>query len=102
MQNQSTDRSDGRRPKRVAVISVHTSPLDQPGTGDAGGMNVYIQEVARRLAGQGIAVDLFTRRSDPASPAAETEPGIRLIQVQAGPEGPLSKEAVPEVLGEFL
>jgi D-inositol-3-phosphate glycosyltransferase len=103
MRDESTDRSERRRPKRVAVISVHSSPLDQPGTGDAGGMNVYIQEVARRLAGQGIAVDLFTRRSDPASPAvAEVEPGIRLIQVQAGPEGPLSKEAVPEVLGEFL
>src|SRR4029079_13699673 len=46
---------------------------------------------------------LFTRRSDPSSPAvAEVEPGIRLFQVQAGPDGPLSMEAGPDVLGEFL
>ena len=47
--------------RRVAIISVHTSPLDQPGTGDAGGMNVYIVEVARRLAREGVEVEIFTR-----------------------------------------
>jgi len=46
---------------RVAVVSVHTSPIDQPGTGDSGGMNVYIRAVADRLAAQGVEVDLFTR-----------------------------------------
>ena len=46
---------------RVAVMSVHTSPVDQPGIGDAGGMNVYIRAVAERLADRGVAVDLFTR-----------------------------------------
>ena len=46
---------------RVAVLSVHTSPIDQPGTGDSGGMNVYIRAVAERLAGRGLDVDLFTR-----------------------------------------
>ncbi len=47
--------------RRLAMISLHTSPLDQPGTGDAGGMNVYVIELARRLARQGIEVDVFTR-----------------------------------------
>ena len=45
----------------MAVVSVHTSPLDQPGTGDSGGMNVYIRTVAEHLAAQGVQVDLFTR-----------------------------------------
>lgn len=50
-----------RTPRRVAMLSVHTSPLDQPGTGDAGGMNVYIAEVAARLAERGTEVEVFTR-----------------------------------------
>ena len=49
--------------RRVAMVSVHTSPLAQPGTGDAGGMNVYVLESARRLARRGVAVDIFTRRT---------------------------------------
>lgn len=57
----STDRAP-----RVAVLSVHTSPLDQPGTGDAGGMNVYVLELAHALAARGARVEVFTRatRSD--------------------------------------
>ena len=50
--------------RRLAMISLHTSPLDQPGTGDAGGMNVYVVELARRLAQRGIEVDIFTRATD--------------------------------------
>lgn len=50
-----------RKPRRVAMLSVHTSPLHQPGTGDAGGMNVYIVELAKRLAAIGIEVEIFTR-----------------------------------------
>ena len=42
---------------RVAVLSVHTSPMDQPGSGDSGGMNVYIREVAERVARRGLDVD---------------------------------------------
>ena len=60
---------------RVATVSVHTSPLDQPGTGDAGGMNVYIVEVAKRMAERGIEVDLFTRAtSRTRPPTAELVP----------------------------
>ena len=50
-----------RYPRRIATISVHTSPLEQPGTGDAGGLNVYVVEVAKGLAAQGVEVDIFTR-----------------------------------------
>jgi len=50
-----------RLPRRVATLSVHTSPLHQPGTGDAGGMNVYIVEVSRRLAAANVEVEIFTR-----------------------------------------
>ncbi|MEP7036304.1 MAG: D-inositol-3-phosphate glycosyltransferase, partial [Actinomycetota bacterium] len=46
--------------RRVAMLSVHTSPLDQPGTGDAGGLNVYVVEVSKRLAQRGIEVEIFT------------------------------------------
>ena len=54
------------RPRRAAVLSVHTSPLEQPGTGDAGGMNVYVVETSKRLAERGVEVEIFTRatRSD--------------------------------------
>ena len=52
----------GGLPRRVAMLSVHTSPLEQPGTGDAGGLNVYVVETARRLADRGVAVEVFTLR----------------------------------------
>jgi len=88
---------------RVAVLSLHTSPRDQPGTGDSGGMNVYILEVAARLAQQGIAVDVFTRaHGQNGSRIEQIAPGARLVQVVAGPEKPLPKERLPEVLPAFL
>ncbi len=88
---------------RVAVISLHTSPLDQPGTGDSGGMNVYIMAVAERLAEQGVAVDIYTRRDDASAPGVEEiAPGGRLIQVHAGPAEPIPKEDLPGHLPEFL
>lgn len=92
-----------RTPPRVAVISLHTSPRDQPGSGDSGGMNVYILSVARRLAEQGVEVDVFTRsRGDGSPPAESLAPGARLLHVQAGPDAPLPKEELPGVLPEFL
>ena len=64
-------------PRRIAMLSVHTSPLDQPGTGDAGGMNVYVTEVARRLAARGVEVDIFTRAtSGDLPPTVTMEPGV--------------------------
>src|SRR5699024_11023250 len=73
-------------PRRVAMISMHTSPLDQPGTGDAGGMNVYVVEVARRLAQLGVEVEIFTRAtSRELPPSVELDSGVRVRHVDAGP-----------------
>jgi D-inositol-3-phosphate glycosyltransferase len=88
---------------RVAVLSVHTSPLDQPGTGDSGGMNVYIRAVAERLAAQGVQVDLFTRRRSGDEPEVrELAPGARMITIKAGPCTPVPKADLPRFLPEFL
>nr|WP_283139856.1 D-inositol-3-phosphate glycosyltransferase [Rhizohabitans arisaemae] len=89
--------------KRVATISLHTSPLDQPGTGDAGGMNVYIVEVAKRLAGLGVEVEIFTRQTARDLPATvELAPGVLVRHVTAGPYEELSKESLPGQLCAFL
>src|SRR5438128_4119114 len=86
-------------PQRVAVISLHTSPLDQPGAGDSGGMNVYVVEVAERLAEQGIAADIYTRCHGSGAPEVqEIAPGTRLIHVQAGPCAPVAKDELPSYL----
>ena len=86
----------GRLPRRIAVLSIHTSPLDQPGTGDAGGMNVYIVETSRRLAEAGIEVDIFTRATASAlSPTVEMAPGVTVRHVTAGPFEGLVKQDLP-------
>ncbi len=88
---------------RIAVLSVHTSPTDQPGTGDSGGMNVYIRAVAERLAGRGVGVDVFTRwRSGDDPEVREIAPGARVINVRAGPCTPIPKSDIPRFLPEFL
>ncbi|MFB4317381.1 D-inositol-3-phosphate glycosyltransferase [Actinomadura sp. 21ATH] len=91
-----------RRINRVATISVHTSPLDQPGTGDAGGMNVYIVEVARRLAARGIEVDIFTRATSRAlPPVTELAPGVLVRNIVSGPFEELEKTALPRYMCGF-
>ena len=88
---------------RVAVMSVHTSPMDQPGSGDSGGMNVYIRAVTERLARRGVEVDLFTRcRGGDTHDVREIAPGIRVVSVKAGPCTPVPKEVLPRFLPEFL
>ncbi len=88
---------------RVAVVSFHTSPLDQPGTGDSGGMNVYIRAAADRLAAQGVEVDVFTRcRGGDTHEVEELPSGSRIIQVKAGPCTPVPKDELPRFLPEFL
>jgi D-inositol-3-phosphate glycosyltransferase len=91
-----------RLPRRVATLSVHTSPLDQPGAGDAGGMNVYVVEVSRRLAERGIAVDVFTRAtSSDLPPVVEMTPGVTVRHVSAGPFEGLGKHDLPAQLCAF-
>jgi D-inositol-3-phosphate glycosyltransferase len=91
-----------RAPQRVAMLSVHTSPLDQPGTGDAGGMNVYIVELARQLALNGIEVEVFTRAtSGSLPPVVELSPGVLVRNVVAGPFEGLAKAELPGQLCTF-
>jgi D-inositol-3-phosphate glycosyltransferase len=81
---------------------VHTSPLDQPGTGDAGGLNVYVVEVAKRLAARGTEVEIFTRavcRDTP--PLAELAPGVLVRSVVAGPFEELDKTDLPDQVCQF-
>lgn len=86
----------GRLPRRIAVLSIHTSPLDQPGTGDAGGMNVYIAETSRRLAEAGVGVDIFTRATSSSLPqSVELAPGVTVRNVTAGPFEGLLKNDLP-------
>ena len=87
---------------RVAMISLHTSPLDQPGTGDAGGMNVYVIELSRRLAHQGVEVDVFTRATSSAlDPVVEVADGVLVRHVAAGPFEGLTKQELPGQLCTF-
>ena len=87
---------------RVAMISLHTSPLDQPGTGDAGGMNVYVLELARRLAARQVRVDVFTRATGSAlPPVVDVSDGIRVHHVSAGPYEGLTKHELPAQLCAF-
>ncbi|MGW1074370.1 D-inositol-3-phosphate glycosyltransferase [Streptomyces sp. NPDC002537] len=91
-----------RRPRRIAMLSVHTSPLHQPGTGDAGGMNVYIVELAKRLAAINIEVEIFTRATTGAlPPAVELAPGVLVRHIDAGPYEGLAKEELPAQLCAF-
>ncbi len=80
---------------RIATLMVHTSPLDQPGIGDAGGMNIYVLESAQRMAAMGVSVDIFTRRTDAAQPdIVEISPGVRVRHFECG-HGSLTKEQLP-------
>ncbi|MBE7187477.1 D-inositol-3-phosphate glycosyltransferase [Jatrophihabitans endophyticus] len=84
------------------MLSVHTSPLDAPGGGDAGGMNVYIVETARRLAARGLEVEIFTRATSSDQPAAvELTPGVVVRHVTAGPFEGLAKAELPSQLCAF-
>ncbi|MFE9678528.1 D-inositol-3-phosphate glycosyltransferase [Streptomyces sp. NPDC006259] len=91
-----------RRPRRVAMLSVHTSPLHQPGTGDAGGMNVYIVELAQRLAAINIEVEIFTRATTGGlPPTVDLAPGVLVRHIDAGPYEGLAKEELPAQLCAF-
>ena len=98
-----TIRLDGpERLRRVAMISLHTSPLDQPGTGDAGGMNVYVIELAKRLAERDVEVDIFTRStSSQLPPVVQAADGVRVQHIVAGPFEGLTKGELPGQLCAF-
>ncbi|MGI8806950.1 MAG: glycosyltransferase [Acidimicrobiales bacterium] len=88
--------------RRLAVLSFHTSPLTQPGTGDGGGMNVYVRELSSALAAAGVDCDVFTRSwRRGLAPVLEVEPGFRVYHVPAGPEASVAKEELPQHLDQF-
>lgn len=87
--------------RTVAMLSLHTSPLSQPGVGDAGGMNVYVKELSAGLAHAGVDCTVYTRRWHAALPdQVDLEPGLRVVHVDAGGFD-LPKEALSEVVDEF-
>ena len=87
----------------IAMLSVHTSPLDMPGrTKDAGGMNVYIQQLARELGQSHIHVDIFTRRTDESTPTIiHLSPRVRVISIDAGPAEFIYKDELYNYLPAF-
>lgn len=88
-------------PERVSVLSLHTSPLAQPGKGDSGGMNVYVRELAASLAHRNVAVDVYVRKwADDLPSEVEIEPGVRVVHVPAGPSE-LIKEDLYDHVEEF-
>ncbi len=87
---------------RIAFVSMHTSPADLPGSGDAGGMNVVEYHQAFALARLGHQVDLITRRSDPAQPdVMELSDAVRLLHLPAGPPSKLAKSLIDAHVEEF-
>ena len=81
---------------------VHTSPLDQAGTGDAGGMNIYVVEAAQNMAAQGVKVDIFTRRTNSKiADVVDVAPGVRVIQLNVGPVTGVTKEQLPKMIPDL-
>jgi D-inositol-3-phosphate glycosyltransferase len=88
--------------RRAAAFSVHTSPLAQPGRGDGGGMNVYVDSMSRALARAGVEVDVFARADDPDLPGiVEVEPGLRVVHIEAGGRKPVAKHELFDHVEEF-
>src|SRR5258708_3675291 len=89
-------------PLRLAVITAHTSPLDRPGGAKAGGLNVYVLELAHELARSGCLVDIFIRATTFDQPVVtELDPGLRAIHLPAGPIAPLSPTEIYPLVDEF-
>ena len=88
--------------RRVAVVAYHSSPLQEPGQGDAGGMTVFVREVAKQLAAAGVATDIFTRATGPFDRARTVGAGVRVISVEAGPRVPLEKSEIGAYLDDFI
>jgi len=86
----------------VAYLSMHTSPLLQPGQGSAGGMNVYIHELARTMAGRGIDIVVFTRRTSPTAPeVVRPRSGYSVVHIDAGPAEHIPIENLPPLVPRF-
>ncbi len=88
--------------RSLAVLSLHTSPLAQPGTGDGGGMNVYVRALTSALARAGVDCDVYTRADRPGlAPVVRVEPGLRVHHLAAGPLEAVRKEDLPALIPAF-
>ena len=87
----------------IAMLSMHTSPLDMPGsTRDAGGLNVYINQLTRELSQSQNVIDIFTRRTNKRIPQiVQITPHIRVINIQAGPPAPIQKHELFQYSADF-
>ncbi len=94
-----------KQPKRIGMLSMHTSPVARLGGKETGGMNVYVRELTRALAARGVAVDIFTRASDEQTPFLDTTSvGIanaRVINIPSGPRTPVSKHELIHYVDGF-
>src|SRR5690554_3660577 len=86
--------------KRVALVSMHTSPAEQAGTGDAGGLNVSLMSTATELAARGVEVDLLTRATSTPRTTRLSD-GVLLRELAAGPATPLDKTGLVAVADDF-
>jgi D-inositol-3-phosphate glycosyltransferase len=90
------------RALRIAMVSEHASPAALLGGADAGGQNVYLDELSRGLGALGHRVDVFTRRDSRDAPAVnEWAPGVRIVNLAAGPPEPLPKDELWPLMPEF-
>ena len=84
------------------MLTVHTSPLSLLGGKDAGGLNVYVRDLASQLAERGIDVDIFTRRFDPSTPSlVNVRSGVNVISIDAGPADVIPKDELYCFLPDF-
>lgn len=89
--------------RRIAMLSMHTSPLAALGGKETGGMNVYVRELCRRLGARGHQVDIYTRAQDEVTPTVQDQPGpgCRTIQIAAGPPSPVDRRQLSPYVGDF-
>jgi D-inositol-3-phosphate glycosyltransferase len=87
---------------KIAVLAYHSSPLDEPGAGDAGGMTVYVKALARSLAERGVLTDIFTRAVSTTNQAATLSPGVRVVSIPAGPLARIAREQQVRFIDEFV
>src|SRR3954463_9308869 len=93
---------DSSRMHSIALISEHASPLATVGGIDAGGQNIYVAQVAKQLARLGYQVDVFTRRDSARLPEiVEYAPGVRVVNVPAGPPQYVRKEEMLPLMNDF-
>ena len=85
---------------RLGVVSYHSSPLAEPGSGDSGGMTIYVRELAEAMAQHGVRTDIFTRATGSPPGITELSPLVRAVTIPAGP-GSLPKIQLPAYVGEF-